>query len=98
MVRAVPKGQVTPERVIEKKFVERVKLLGGLCEKFTSPSNRGVPDRICIMPNGVLVFAEMKSTVGKLSPLQMLKKEQYEKLGHRYVIISSVEDINAFGC
>jgi hypothetical protein len=31
------------ERDIEKALVKRIKALGGLCEKFVSPSNIGAP-------------------------------------------------------
>lgn len=34
------------EKDIEKALVKKVKALGGLCIKFTSPSMMGIPDRI----------------------------------------------------
>lgn len=47
------------ENVIENHLVKRVKELGGLCWKFTSPSLRGVPDRIVIL-NQTVAFIEVK--------------------------------------
>lgn len=34
------------ERDFEKKMTDLVKRLGGLCLKFESPGNTGVPDRL----------------------------------------------------
>lgn len=58
------------EKQIESKVVKKAKELGFLTYKFSSPSNRGVPDRIFISPHGEVFFIEFKSTKGKLSQLQ----------------------------
>ena len=47
---------------------------GCLYWKFTSPSNRSVPDRIIITPNGVVGFLELKQKGKKPT------ESQYEKL------------------
>lgn len=38
------------EKHVEAYLVKRVKEAGGLCEKFVSPANRSVPDRIVSAP------------------------------------------------
>ena len=53
------------ERDIEKALVKRIKTLGGLCEKFVSPSNIGVPDRLITLP-GKILFIELKAAHRKL--------------------------------
>jgi hypothetical protein len=58
------------EKQIESKVVKKAKELGFLTYKFSSPSNRGVPDRIFISPHGEVFFIEFKSAKGKLSQLQ----------------------------
>ena len=58
------------ERQIESKVVKKAKELGFLTYKFSSPSNRGVPDRIFISPHGKVFFIEFKSEKGKLTKLQ----------------------------
>jgi len=40
------------ERVIEAYLVQKVKELGGIAYKFTSPQRRSVPDRLCLFPTG----------------------------------------------
>ena len=49
------------ERTIEQALIRRVKSLGGLCEKFTSPNKRSVPDRLVTLPGGVIIFVELKA-------------------------------------
>lgn len=68
------------ERDIEKKLARLVKELGGLCYKFVSPGNDGVPDRIIITPEGEVWFLELKTETGRLSPRQ---KFQIDRL-HRH--------------
>ena len=61
------------EKDLEKKIVIKAKKLGYIADKYASPSNRGVPDRIFISENGKLFFIEFKSKKGKLSKLQEKK-------------------------
>ncbi len=84
------------ESAIEKALVERVKALGGMCEKFTSPSRRGVPDRIVTLPGGRVVFVELKATGGKLSVLQQRDHARRRALGCAVFVIDSLEVANAF--
>jgi len=61
---------VVRESQIESKVVKKAKELGFLTYKFSSPSNRGVPDRIFITSHGEVFFIEFKSEKGKLTKLQ----------------------------
>tara|TARA_R110000868_G_scaffold24172_4_gene95872 strand:- start:730 stop:1017 length:288 start_codon:yes stop_codon:yes gene_type:complete len=84
------------EREIEKYFVKRVADVGGIAYKFTSPSNRGVYDRIVLMPNGVTWFVELKSPKGKLSKLQERFRDRLIMLGHRNAVIASNDAVDNF--
>lgn len=57
------------ERDLERKLVSHARKHGVLSFKFTSPSFRGVPDRIFIGHKGVL-FLELKVGTNKPTPLQ----------------------------
>ena len=57
------------ESDVEKRLKERVKSIGGLCLKFTSPSHTGVPDRIVIY-KGLVCFVEVKKPGEVLRPKQ----------------------------
>ena len=50
------------EKDIEKHLVKEVKKLDGIPYKFKSPQRRSVPDRLCVFPNGILAFVEVKAT------------------------------------
>lgn len=79
------------EKQIESKIVKKAKELGFLTYKFSSPSNRGVPDRIFISPHGEVFFIEFKSEKGKLTKLQEKVIKDISKYGVGVFIINSVE-------
>lgn len=74
------------EKDSEKLLREEIKKLGGLCYKFISPGNAGVPDRIIIL-YGWVFFVEMKRTKGVLDPHQ---KNQIQKLKSRDQLVTVV--------
>lgn len=84
------------ERDIEAYLVKRVKAFGGHAYKFVSPSNRGVADRLVVLPEGVVWFVEVKTEGGRLSPLQALFIEQMKRLGQNVIVLWSKEDVDAF--
>ena len=79
------------EKTIEAHLVKQVKSQGGLCLKFISPSLDGVPDRIILLPNGKMAFAELKAPKKKMRPLQVKRKRQLEALGFKVYCIDNVE-------
>lgn len=81
------------EKEIEDKLRKAVKEKGGLCLKFISPGFDGVPDRIILMPGGIMVFAELKAPGKKLRPLQERRKRQLESLGFSVFCIDNTECI-----
>jgi hypothetical protein len=83
------------ERDIERYLVKRVTALGGKAYKFVSPSNRGVADRLVVLP-GQIWFVEVKQESGRLSALQALFIEQMKRMGHNAIVVWSKEDVDAF--
>lgn len=81
------------EKAIEQKLTRTIKKHGGLCLKFTSPGTDGVPDRIILLPNGKLAFAELKAPGKQMRPLQEYRKRQLEGLGFKVYVIDSIEAI-----
>lgn len=84
------------EREIERYLVERVAAIGGVAYKFTSASNRGVFDRIVVMPGGVVWFVELKSATGRLSKLQQRFQAQMIALGQRNIVLASKDAVDTF--
>lgn len=81
------------ERDIEKALVKRIKVLGGLCEKFVSPSNIGVPDRLVTLP-GKILFVELKAPGKKPTEKQLRDHERRRALGFTVLVIDSLEGID----
>jgi len=81
------------ERDIEAYLVKRVKSLGGMAYKFVSPSNRGVADRLVVLP-GQIWFVEVKQESGRLTALQALFMEQMRRMGHNAIVVWSKEDVD----
>lgn len=81
------------ERDIEKYLVKRIKAIGGQCYKFVSPQNRGVSDRIVLLPNRV-VFVEVKTEKGKMTMLQQLFANIVTGYGLEYHCIWGKEDVD----
>lgn len=69
------------EKNIENKMVREVQKRGGLCFKFTSPGNPGVPDRMIITPGGKIVFVELKTEIGRLAKIQKYQIEVMRQHG-----------------
>lgn len=81
------------EKTIEEHLVKAVRLMGGLAPKFISPGLDGVPDRLLLLPDGRMAFAELKVPGKQLRPLQKRRKRQLETLGFRVFVIDSTDQI-----
>lgn len=77
------------EREIEKKFKHAMESLGCIVLKFTSPQNAGVPDRIVLIPGGIALFAEIKQSSGRLTPLQQVWRERLHTQKCLYALVNS---------
>ena len=84
------------EKQVENALIARVKLLGGTCEKFTSPGRRSVPDRIISLPGGKIVFVECKAPGKKPTPLQLRDHEWRRAMGFNVRVVDSLAEANAF--
>lgn len=84
------------ESTLERRLVVAVERAGGKAPKWVSPGNRGIPDRIVILPGGRTVFVEMKAPSGRLDPLQVRWAEILRGLGHEVYKIDSQEGIDQF--
>ena len=76
------------ESVVERYLTRRVKACGGLCYKWVSPSNSGVPDRIVLL-NRRVAFVELKRPGGKPRPLQKYVLGQLSSHGYHTAVVDS---------
>ena len=76
------------ERDVEGYLRRKVKQLGGRCDKFIPDSNNGMPDRIVMLPGGILVWAETKRCETEdARKLQQMQHRKLRKLGQRVEVI-----------
>ena len=87
---------IESEKVLEKYLVAEVKSLGGWAVKLLSGLVTGLPDRLILLPGGVVAFVEVKTTGKQPSPTQWVIHKQLRGLGFRVEVLDSKEGINNF--
>ncbi|MEN7553157.1 VRR-NUC domain-containing protein [Clostridioides difficile] len=84
------------ESKIEKRLKKEIELLGGKAMKFISPGEAGVPDRIVLLPEGHVIFVELKAPGKKLRKLQQYKMLELRELGFKVKCVSTLKEIDDF--
>lgn len=82
------------EKYLERKLVEKIKARGGLCLKLLSVHFLGLPDRMCLLPGGIIFFCEIKSKGFKRSPRQEWVHKKLTQLNFNSYLIDNMEIIN----
>ena len=78
------------EKQSERYLVDRVKALGGVAYKFTSPARAAVPDRLFIAPDGRVWFCEFKREGAKPTPAQ---EREHTRLREQKVNVFVVDNV-----
>ena len=81
------------EKSIERKLVEAVKNMGGIAPKFVSPGFDGMPDRIVLLPHGLMAFVEVKAPGKKPRPLQVSRHGLLQRLGFKVYVLDDMDQI-----
>jgi len=82
------------EKLLESKLRTQVKKRGGAALKYTSQTDTGYPDRIVLLPGGRALFAEVKTTSKKPTPLQSLRIRELRLLGFEVFIIDCQDKLD----
>lgn len=80
------------EKNLQKNILKICKEYNILTRKLNAESQRGWPDLILLLPNGTVIFLEVKTKTGKLSKLQEYTiQEIKERKGNVHVVRSTEE-------
>jgi len=82
------------EKKIEEYLRQKIKKLGGIAYKFTSPAYRSVPDRLVVLPTGLIYFVEVKAPMGKLTAGQKRELTKLRNLGCDAVTVWNKKDVD----
>ena len=82
------------ERDVERRLVSEVTKMGGWCVKFLPDTARGMPDRLCLFPQGKILWVETKRPEGgRLAPMQIHRHRQLQSLGFKVAVCWTEEDV-----
>ena len=83
------------ENEIERYLRRQVESRGGRCVKFNPENNRGWPDRIVLLPGGVLVWVELKRPRGGvIAPAQYVAHEDLRRLGQHVCVVRTQDEVD----
>ena len=83
------------ERDVEERLTREMEARGLLCVKFIPDGRAGMPDRLVMLPGERVLWVELKTQGGALSPLQLYQHRQLEQHGQRVVTLWSDADVAA---
>ena len=77
------------EKKVEQHLRDSVRALGGWCLKLVCPGFTGMPDRLILIPGGVMCFAETKRPGQTERQRQAFVQSRLRKMG--FTVFSSVD-------
>lgn len=81
---------------VESYLRAQVKKARGICIKLNPLGNVGVPDRLVLLPGGVMMFVEVKKPRGaKVARLQVWWCDRLRALGFRSVFAFTRDEVDA---
>lgn len=85
---------VESEKILEKKLSEEVqRVLRGRAIKFSSQTDVGYPDRLCIVGDHCF-WVEVKTTGERPTPMQEFRHKELRRLGQRVYVVDSTASLN----
>jgi hypothetical protein len=78
------------EKLVEKALVETTREHGGQCLKLLTDYVTGLPDRMVLLPGGVMFFVELKTTGKKPRKIQLHIHEALRELGFEVYVIDKI--------
>lgn len=82
------------ERDVESYLMDKLKDAGIPCVKFIPDGKVGMPDRLVLLPDGKVIWVELKTKGGHLEEIQKLQHKRLGDLGHRVFVVWSKGDVD----
>lgn len=82
------------ESQVEKYLHQQIVKLGGTTRKWVSPNHTGVPDRICFLPAGRILFVEVKSSTGRTTVRQEREIQALQGMGCECHVVYGKEGVD----
>lgn len=79
------------EKLVEQYLNKCVKGCDGMSIKLNSPI--GIPDRLVLLPGGLIFFVELKSEGKKPRSIQLKRHRQLKQLGFHVYVMDSKKQI-----
>jgi len=83
------------ERTVENHLINGLKSIGLPCVKFIPDLLKGMPDRMILLPDGKVLWVELKTNGGRLEPIQELRHKWLRSIGHDVSVVWSTEEADA---
>ena len=85
---------IESEKTLERSLKNSVEVkLKGWCLKLLSTHITGLPDRICLLPGGRILFVELKAPGKKPRKIQLFMHRKIRALGFRVEVVDTPEQI-----
>ena len=81
------------EKTLQQKVIQICKQHAILAVKVDSSSQRGWPDLTLLLPNGIVLFVELKTPTGRLSKLQ---EHTHRRMKENNGNVHTIRDIDSF--
>lgn len=86
--------KIESEKTLEQSLKNAVESkMHGLCVKLLSDFMTGLPDRMCLLPGGLVIFIELKTTGKKPRKIQAHVHEKLRSLGFLVYVIDSTDSM-----
>ena len=87
--------RVTLERQVEMYLKKGVEQKGGFAVKLNPAGAVGIPDRLCVLPGGRVIFVEVKRPSGGIiAPLQQWWRKRIVGLGVPHAFVCSKDEVD----
>lgn len=83
------------EKETENKAVDYGDKTGWTMRKYTSPSHRSVPDRLCLHDFGTIIFIEFKRLGEQATPQQKIEHNKLRMRGFAVYVCDNPDDAKA---